>query len=480
MFDRPIREPARLIGVVLTLSGLSATVQSQPIPASMTTVSQPTSGSAIFDQSGNTYYLNGPVTPGAAQTQPGGGTCTIEAYPAGAIPEPCPDAGIVKVDPAGNVVYGTLLGGPTADSGSALAVDSAGGVFITGSTGGQFPTTTNAAIPTSTRSRTFAARLSPDGSAFLYSTYLPDTAATATAIAIDIQDNAYITGQSTTGVPYVIKLSPDGSAIQYNVFLAYLSEVHHPALRYTGALATIQSADRGANLASGAGNAVTIDPVGNAIVVGSTSSPDFPVTPGALQPKLAGSQNIFVVKLDPAGEITYATYVGGSGADTPSAVQTDSAGNIYVAGATNSLDFPTTPAAFEPTPVIPSWSQGYPGGFAFKLAASGSALLWSTYVMSENNGLTTEIGVGEMAVSPSGDVYLGGLTGPGFPVTPSAPEGLLLWRHGGLPLASQFTGISRGRYLSHREPPPCRWSEFRLGTGRRSRWLRVGGVACFR
>ncbi len=414
MLDQTLRESARLIGVVLTLSGLSATVRSQPIPASMTTVSQPTSGSAVFDASGNTYYLGGAVTSGAAQTQPGGGSCTIEAYPVGLVPVACPDAGVVKVDPAGNVVYGTLLGGPTADSGSALAVDSAGSVFITGSTGGQFPTTPNAAIPASATSRTFAARLSPDGSAFLYSTYLPDTAATAAAIAIDSQDNAYITGQSPTGVPYVIKLSPDGSEILYDVFLALMPpEVHRPALRFT-------AAERGANLASGEGTAITIDPAGNAVVVGLTSSPDFPVTSGALQPKLAGRQNIFVVKLDPTGEITYATYVGGSGADTPAAVQTDSAENIYVAGATNSLDFPTTPGAFEPTPVLQSWSQGYPGGFAFKMAASGSALVWSTYVMSADQGLAT--GVTEMAVSPSGDVYLGGITGSGFPVTPSAPE----------------------------------------------------------
>jgi uncharacterized protein (TIGR03437 family) len=372
----------------------------------MTTINQPASGQAVFDDSGNVYYLNnGPITPGAAQTQPGSGSCTVEVFPVGPVPGPCPAAAIVKVDPMGNVVYGTLLGGQTADSGSALAVDSSGDVFITGSTGGQFPTTSNAAIAASTTATTFAARLSADGSAFLYSTYLPASAATATGIAVDAQDNAYITGKSTAGVPYVIKLSPDGSTILFNISLA----------------ANNASADSSGG--SSTGSAITMDPEGNAIIVGSTSAPNFPVTPGAIQTSLAGQQNVFVTKLDPVGDILFSTYLGGSGSDQPVAVQTDSAGNIYVAGNTSSLDFPTTAGTFEPTAIVPLWNNSSPGGFAAVLNPSGTALVWSTYVMSTDNGtVTTQTGVTEMAVTPSGDVYLGGMAGAGFPVTPSAPQ----------------------------------------------------------
>jgi uncharacterized protein (TIGR03437 family) len=401
--SKPTHYCGRLLAAVL-IAG--AACPAQPTAASLTTINQPTSGQATFDSSGNVYYLNtGPITPGAAQTQPGGGTCTVEEFPVGPVPGPCPAAQIVKVDPMGNPVYGTLLGGQTADSGSALAIDAAGDVFIVGSTGGQFPTTANAAIPASTTAATFAARLSADGSAFLYSTYLPASAATATGIAVDAQDNAYITGQSTAGAPYVIKLSPNGSTILYNISFAS------------------KSTSASSNASSGAGSFITMDPQGNVVVAGSTSAPDFPVTPGALQTSLAGHQNVFVAKLDPAGNILFSTYLGGSGTDRPVALQSDAAGNIYLAGNTSSLDFPTTPGSFEPTAIVPLWNDSAPGGFAAVLNPNGTALVWSTYVMSTDNAtVTTQTGVTEMAVTPSGDVYLAGMAGAGFPVTPSAPQ----------------------------------------------------------
>jgi uncharacterized protein (TIGR03437 family) len=387
----PTGASVRLIAAILTLA---AVLWAQPEPASIITIDQPTSGAAVFDVAGNLYYLNGPVTPGAAQTQPGGGTCSLPAFMGGTIPGPCPDARIVKVDPAGNVVWGTLLGGAGADSASGVAIDYAGNVFVIGSTSGSFPTSSGAAIPVSTTAKTFAARISADGSTFVYSTYLPDNAYTATAIAIDAQDNAYIAGRSANSQPYVIKLSPDGSTILYNVSFA--------------------------SSGPGGANAVTVDAAGNTIVAGQTSARDFPVTSGALQSSLAGAQNLFLAKLDPAGEVVFSTYLGGSGADTPALVQTDSAGNIYVAGATSSLDFPTTPETFQPSPIVPAWNNSSPAGFAAKLNPSGGTLVWSTYVMSADRGL--QAGVGEMAVTTSGDVYLGGVTGPGFPVTPSAPQ----------------------------------------------------------
>jgi uncharacterized protein (TIGR03437 family) len=384
---RPNGDALRLIAAIFVFA---AALPAQSSPATITTIDQPTSGSAVFDAAGNVYYLNGPVTPGAAQTQPGGGTCFYSTGFIGSIPGDCPDAHIVKLDPAGNVVWGTLLGGNTADSASALAVDSTGGVFLTGETRGSFPTTAGAAVPASSAARAFAARLSPDGKTFVYSTYLPETVATSRAIAIDAQGNAYITGLSASSQPYLLKLSPDGSTILYQFYF----EAGNP----------------------GSGTAVAVDASGNAIFAGWTSAADFPVTAGALQAGLAGVQNIFVAKLDPAGRVVFSTYLGGSGTDAPLKLQTDSAGNIYVAGSTSSLDFPTTPGTFQPAPVLPAWNNTPDSGFAAKLNPAGTRLLWSTYVMTANGG------VNDVAVTASGDVYLAGLTGPGFPVTPSAPQ----------------------------------------------------------
>jgi uncharacterized protein (TIGR03437 family) len=394
--ENRIRAAIRLIvGAIALAGGMAA----QTIPATINTITQPTYGQAVFDAAGNAYYLFGPVTAGAAQTQSGGGVC----FGARIIPEACPDAEAVKVDPSGNVVFGTLLGGPTTDNGTALAVDAAGNVFLTGTTGGQFPTTSGAAIPTSTTSQVFAARISSDGSKFLYSTYLPDTAATSTSIALDAQDNAYIAGTSVTGHAYVIKVSADGSAILYNVALA--------------------------GTRADAATAITIDAAGNAIVAGRTSSPDFPVTGGALQPKLAGAQNIFLARLGPSGNVLLSTYLGGSGSDTPAAVAVDGAGNIDLAGQTSSLDFPTTAGAFQPAALVPAWNNSSPGGFVAQVSPDGSALNWASYVMSNDTTVlrvNEQVGVSQMAVTAAGDIYLGGISGVGFPTTPSAPQICLL------------------------------------------------------
>jgi len=118
---------------------------------------------------------------------------------------------------------GRLSGGPTDDHSTALAIDISGNVLVTGSTGGSFPTTANAAIGTSTTARVFAAKLNADGTRVLYSTYLPDTVATARAIAADYEGNAYIAGTTTTGHAVAVKLSADGSAILYTVVLCVLS-----------------------------------------------------------------------------------------------------------------------------------------------------------------------------------------------------------------------------------------------------------------
>jgi uncharacterized protein (TIGR03437 family) len=389
------------IRLIVGAIGLTGGIAAQSIPATINTISLPTYGQAVFDAAGNGYYLFGPVTPGAAQTQSGGGVCLGGFM--GVQQEACPDATVVKMDASGNEVFGTLLGGPATDNDTALAVDAAGNVFLTGTTGGQFPTTAGAAIPASNTAHVFAARLSSDGSKFLYSTYLPDTAATAAAIALDAQDNAYIAGTSVAGHGYVIKVSADGSAILYNLALA-------------GSRAD-------------AATAITIDGAGNAIVVGTTTSPDFPVTSGALQPKLAGAQNVFLARLDPSGKVLMSTYLGGSGTDAPVAVAVDGAGNIDVAGQTTSLDFPTTAGTFQPAALVPAWNNASPGGFVAQVSPDGSALHWASYVMSNDTGQrveTTQVGVSQMAVTQAGDIYLGGISGVGFPTTPSAPQICLL------------------------------------------------------
>jgi uncharacterized protein (TIGR03437 family) len=386
----------RLIAVIL---GFAASAIAQLAPASISTIQQPNSGHPIFDASGNAYYLSGPPTAGAAQTQYGGGTCLIPGlHGVPIIPGPCSDASVMKADPSGNQIWGTLLGGPTADSATALAIASNGNVAFTGSTGGQFPTTPGAAIGSSTSARVFAAMVTADGSKFVYSTYLPESVGASSAIAVDAAGNAYIAGKTSSGHASIVKLSADGSTIVYTATLA----------------------GSGADAVT----AIAADSAGNAYVTGQTTSPDFPVTAGAFQQHLNGSQNCFLVKLDPSGIVLSSTYFGGSGSDNPSSIAVDGAGNIDLAGTTSSLDLPTTQGTMQASVIVPAWNNSSPAGFVAQFAPDGFSLKWASYVMSSEfqpTGAIFDVGVSALGVGAGGDVYIGGLTGPGFPVTASAP-----------------------------------------------------------
>jgi uncharacterized protein (TIGR03437 family) len=385
----------RLIAPIVLL----ASARAQPVPASISTVPEPTSARPFFDASGNSYYLTGTPTPGAAQTQSGGGTCTIPGFGGIPIPSTCPDAQVMKADPSGNEIWGTLLGGPTADSATALAIANNGNVAFTGSTGGQFPTTPGVAVESSTTATAFAAMVTSDGSKFVYSTYLPPSVAAASSIAVDTAGNAYIAGTTSAGHAFVLKLSADGSSIIYDVVLA----------------------GSGADAAT----AIAVDPSGNAVVTGQTTSPDFPVTAGAFGQRLKGTQNGFLVRLDPLGNILSSTYFGGSGADTPSSMAVDAAGHIDLAGSTSSLDLPVTQGTMQPSTIVPAWNNSSPAGFVAQFEPDGLSLNWASYVMSAEllpNDGNWDFGVSAFGVAQGGDIYIGGRTGPGFPVTPSAPE----------------------------------------------------------
>ena len=390
------KESKRLawVGCLLVIACQSP-ANAQPLAGSIKTytLSLPRGPSAV-DVAGNVYSTTSVMppattTPGAAQTQPGGGTCSLIVPPAG-YPAPCYQAYIAKSDGSGNTVFATYLGGASNSNGEAIAVDTLGNIYVAGTTGSSFPTTAHAAIPASSSNATFAAKLSADGSKFLYVTFLPANMAAVNSIAVDAQGNAYIAGATSTdyGIAMhasVVKLSADGSTVVYTKVLAGSDQ--------------------------DSASSVAADAAGNAYVTGLTSSPDFPATAGVVQAQLAGVQNAFVTKLDPSGNIAFSTYLGGSGKDSGAAVEVDGSGNVYVAGPTTSLDFPTTAGSVEPIALIPAWSTT-PQGFVAKVTPRGNGLGYSTYFASPIM----------LALGPSGDLYIAGGDGPDdLPVTPSAP-----------------------------------------------------------
>lgn len=157
---------------------------------------------------------------------------------------------------------------------------------------------------------------------------------------------------------------------------------------------------------SDTGYGIAVDSSGCAYVTGYTTSADFPIL-NPIQPSLLGQGQVFVSKLDSSGSaLIYSTYLGGTGGDnTGRGVALDSAGNAYVIGETTSTDFPIVNP-------IQAANAGSGDAFVTKLDASGSTLMFSTYL----GGAGADVAEG-IAVDASGKAYIAGMTGSSdFPV----------------------------------------------------------------
>ncbi len=157
---------------------------------------------------------------------------------------------------------------------------------------------------------------------------------------------------------------------------------------------------------------IAVDTGNNFYVTGMTTSTDFPTTSGVLQPTSAAGAHVFVTKFNPSGAapLVFSTYLGGSGTDASAGIAVDPGFNVYVAGTTNSRDFPTM-NGFQATPNAPLNNHV----FVSQLKPDGSALLYSTYL----SGSGIDIATG-LAVDVRANVYVTGTTtSTDFPVTPN-------------------------------------------------------------
>jgi hypothetical protein len=296
------------------------------------------------------------------------------------------------IDPV--LEYATYVGGSLADNGAlALAVDVAGSAYIAAWTDStDFPTqdplqSQKAGPPSPSpgdpEDDIYVTKLTPDGSALVYSTYLGGSDLDhAEGIAVDRAGNATLVGRTlSTDFPVqnalqptkiagrgknsavVVKLNAQGNALIYSTYLG----------------------GSGVDFAYG----IAADADGNAYVAGMTNSPDFPqkglhefvggmchLPPAPFDGSNGLCVDIFVVKLPPDGSrLVYSARLGGSGNSLFPNIAVDRAGNAYVEGQTDAQNFPTTSQAFQ------SW---YGGGahdvFVSKLDARGNALVFSTYL----------------------------------------------------------------------------------------------------
>ncbi len=324
------------------------------------------------------------------------------------------DAFVSRLNATGTaLVYSTYLGGGGTDEGKGIALDASGNAYITGFTeSDNFPTTTGAFQPTfGGGTDAFVTKLNATGSALIYSTYLGGGTAEGYAIALNASGNAYVTGWTQPNFPTTsgaFQTKFDASA---NAFVTELN-VSGSALVYSTYLG-------GSTYDQGWG--IALDASGDAYVTGYTESSDFPTTSNALQPTFGGGfDDAFVTELNATGTaLVYSTFLGGSGNDEGNAIAVDAFGNAYVTGCTESSDFPTV------NPIQATFDGGSGqgglgiyGGDAFvaKVNASGTALIYSTYLGGSND----DIGWG-IAVDGSGDAYIAGESDSSdFPTTVNA------------------------------------------------------------
>lgn len=252
------------------------------------------------------------------------------------------DAFSTKLSPTGSLVFSTYLGGALVDAAEGVRLDAAGNPLLTGrTTSVNFPTFAAFDPIYNGAQDAFVTKLNATESLLLFSTYLGGTNQDAGhAINLDFTGSPLITGETrSTDFPtlgydttynggtfdaFVTKLAPTGSA---PVFSTYLG----------GA-----SSDQGFGIAP--------DALGNSVVAGSTSSADFPVTPGAYDTSYNGAGDAFVTKLALTGtNLLYSTFLGGTSTDNAFAADVDPSAIAYVAGFTFSGNYPTTPLAYDRT-----------------------------------------------------------------------------------------------------------------------------------
>lgn len=342
-----------------------------------------TDGAGNAYLSGVTFSQDFPVR-NAPQSEPGGGAF---------------DSFAAKLNASGSeLVWSTYLGGSDDDWANSMTVDSAGGAWVTGWTRSlNFPVRN--AVQGATAggaSDAFLTRVDPAGRTFTYSTYFGSAGADAAiGVAVDAAGMVYLTGSTTSpAFPSVRPLQPAlGGGT--DAFLVKLNPVTNDILYSTFLGGTLDDS----------GIRVAVDSEGNAYTFGYTGSADFPTTQGAVQRKFGGKTDLFVAKVTPAGTLRFATFLGGSGDDWAGGIAVDELGTAYVAGWTNSADFPSH------NPVQPAYmggdgsiSQRFDGVVA-RLAPGGDSLLYSSFF--GGSGEDRAYGI---AVDASGTVRIAGTT----------------------------------------------------------------------
>ena len=293
------------------------------------------------------------------------------------------DALVVKLNPAGTVLYGTLIGGTAPDRGTAIAVDSVGSAYITGYTSSPGISTQGAAQSAlAGTDDSFVAKLTRSG-ALSYFTYLGGANhEMGYAIAVDGSGNAYVAGMTTSAD---FPVTSDGIDKSFDG----LSEGFLSVLNADGSARAYSSFLGGSSY--DLVNAIALDGAGAVFVAGTTKSLDFPTTTGAFataKPNTSQYDSGFVTKFlrAPSWSIAYSTYFGGTGIYSMSvnAIAVDGSGRAVVAGGTTQSGFPTSSGALKRTK-----TEFDSDVFLVEFNSFGSSLVYSTLLGGLSNDFAT-------------------------------------------------------------------------------------------
>ncbi len=279
--------------------------------------------------------------------------------------------------------------------GKSIALDSAGNIYVAGSA--IVPTTPGAFREVGGSLFAFVTKFNPAGNTLIYSTYIgdPNNQTLGYSLAVNSQGNAFLSGWCRgDGYPVknafqatrasrdggwdaiLTKFTADGTGIIFSTYLG------------------------GAD-SSETGLALAVDKYDAAYVAGMTTSPDFPLV-NPLRTLPPGATEIaFLTKFNAAGSVIFSTFLGGAGIQQISGVAADPFGNAFVAGTTDSPNFPVTAGAFQTT------LSGGAGRDAFvtKINSNGTAFVYSTFL-----GGTGDDAANAIALDTNGNAYVTGST----------------------------------------------------------------------
>lgn len=242
------------------------------------------------------------------------------------------DAFVTKLNPTGTaLVYSTYFGGTGLEIPQSFAIDRSGNAFVSGQTSSEdLPTKSPFQASYGGGDDAFISKFSSGGNSLAFSTYLGGTDhEDGRGIAVDSRGNVYVTGvTASTDFPTINPMQGTNAGL-WDIYVTKLNVVGR----------AVYSTYLGGS-GYDAGNSIGLDNAGNISLAGFTRSANFPVASPLQATSGGGDDAFFAKLTAAGNTVLYSTYLGGAGTDSASDLAMDSAGNAYIVGSTNSTNFP--------------------------------------------------------------------------------------------------------------------------------------------